>query len=316
MTGFADFVLCVCTSCTMPLQSFCTVRFTAVLNIILLLNLPGLRDYSMRKDKPVWRFAKSNEKKSRFESYLTDAILLAALSVAGYSCAFMYEYGYARHFGIPIYFVSPDYSVIAGALSGLGLMLILLVQIFNFTSIIFRDVGLPKLRTRLYLLITFFALIFSFYGFSLRAVGLYITCALIVIGTYLFAFLGSSGSIDERLEHAEKYNDPLESDIVTNKLSKIGPWSLILYSVVIYAPVISMAAGAGSARFQTDYHLIKELPGYALLKRDGDNYLAIRYDKVRGKVSEEFLVIKNDELKRMTLVNEKIGPLDCAICLR
>lgn len=53
------------------------------------------------------------------KNWVTDAFLLAALSVGGYAVAYAFETGYAAHFGYPAYLITPTFSTIAQALFAL-----------------------------------------------------------------------------------------------------------------------------------------------------------------------------------------------------
>jgi hypothetical protein len=74
------------------------------------------------------------------KAWLTDAAMLAALSVFGYTLAYLYEVGFANHFGYPSYLISPTPPVIAGALVVLSLG----AQILALLGVLWSDLKEPE----------------------------------------------------------------------------------------------------------------------------------------------------------------------------
>lgn len=271
----------------------------------------------MKKEKPIWKSAKQGGGKSKFDSLVTDAFLLALISGAGYACAFMYDLAYARHFGVPIYFISPNSSTIAFALFSSITLALLFSPLVGLLDMFFLDASLPRLRAKMSMLFICAALNVALYGLSLKFLEMMLACIVLIAGTYLLSLFEGSGNLSQRLQHAEKRRDiHTETDIVAKGLTRLGPTSIRIYGFALLAVVVSIGAGAASARWQKDYHLLREMPGFALLKRYGDVYIFVKYDLRNKKVLEEFVVLKDEEIKRMTLTNQRIGPLECAVCLR
>lgn len=275
-----------------------------------------IREGRLKSSKPTWKFAKKAEK-NELSKFFTDAIIIALTSGAGYTSAFLFEYGYAKHFGIPIYFISPTASTIAAAIFITATLVLGLTQIAGFFDLFFRESNLQRLRVRVNIIFILCCAVLAQYGISWKGVGLMLFFTVLVAGPYFLAALDGSGNFMQRLEYAEKYRDPsAETDIVTRSVTSMGEMPAKIYIVVIFGSMISMAAGAAAARLQADYQVITDIPGYVLVKRYGDIYVAAGYDSKSKKISEELMILKDDEIKKMTLKNERIGPLDCAICLK
>ena len=51
--------------------------------------------------------------------FLTEGFMLAALSILGYTLAFIYEYNYCNYFGIPTWLIQVDFSNIIFAIGSL-----------------------------------------------------------------------------------------------------------------------------------------------------------------------------------------------------
>jgi hypothetical protein len=79
------------------------------------------------------RFFSGTALDSQFKFSLTEGILLAASTGVFYLLAFIYEWGYARHFGIPIEFVNVG---LTNVLFTMALMLILIGVLLGLANII------------------------------------------------------------------------------------------------------------------------------------------------------------------------------------
>jgi hypothetical protein len=270
----------------------------------------------LKSSKPTWKFEKKAEKKE-ISKFFTDGLIIALTSGVGYTSAFLFEYGYAKHFGIPIYFISPTAPTIAAAIFITATLVLGLTQIAGVFDLFLRESNLPRLRVRMNILFVLCCTTLAQYGISWKGFVLMLFFTILVAGHYFLAVLDGSGNFTQRMEYAEKYRDPAaEADVVTRGVLSMGEMSAKIYIAVVFGSIISMAAGAAAARLQADYQVIKDIPGYVLVKRYGDTYVAAGYDSKNKKISEELMILKDDEVKKMTLKNERIGPLDCAICLK
>jgi hypothetical protein len=202
----------------------------------------------------------------------TDAVALGAITVTGYAFAYMFEMGFARHFGYARYLIEPTIATLASSLILLfilayGILPILVVTLHSST---------PE-RTRL---ISVF-LVVSFVWFMAQTVALIgIDKRSILAGVFLlisgWVFLSGLRS-----------NNPM----FLEKINRVKITILILI-VIANLLITAFLTGAYSGKRMKKFDFFSNDPRYAVVRMYGQTMIAIKYDFSKQEFLKEYKVLK------------------------
>lgn len=224
-------------------------------------------------------------------SLATDALLIGALSVAGYGIAFAYEAGYAKHFGYPSYLISPTPSVIAVAL---GAVFGLVIGLFPILINLFGNDKDTKNRAISFIVFVIFIPYIFFYEYSIRNYEISsIWSAFAVSLAVLIALFVK--------RRTENYFDAR----LTNIVFSLGLGGLSLASA-------AFIIGIYEAKGESSFYFLKDKPDYAVVRLYESMAIAVRYDFDKKNFEQEYYVLKigdeksDLEMKRVGVTGKRL----------
>ncbi len=231
----------------------------------------------------------------RPRSIVTEGLIVAGATAAAYLLTFAYEYGYCSYFGIPGFLIEPSTGTILFAAIFILVAGVLFIELSHLPRVLLSAIPWPILRLRLTLLAliwgTHTAMGLSFNWLKLLNLSM---LTLLLVGTYLYALIFTSGSFAERISKGEK-------DAELPKSAWDGPKKIFgataVGSVLIFCFAMNSAFVIGTlhARFQTGFTIVKSTPDLAVVKRYGDRLIAIRYEGRSPQATGEFRVIEKEK---------------------
>jgi len=216
--------------------------------------------------------------------FATDALLLGALSAAGFCVAFAYEVGYARHFGYPTYLISPTPNVIVTALGVvLGAALFLLPLL---TDLFDSSVSSVQRKASFWIIFIVFCGLLVGYVF--------------VTNNYQWASLWTVGlgAVTGVIMHWGDKSNAKRGSVSGPKVRVVFSGFLLLVGIYYLASLL----GTQAARDQKAFFFLQGKPDFAVVRLYDSLAIAIRYDFEKQQFVHEYLVFKlGDERKEMRL---------------
>lgn len=269
-----------------------------------------------------------NESTSR--KFITDAILISAGTGLIYAIAYVYEFGYCQHFGIPPNLISLSITTILVAGGA--------VAYFSFTLFQLSFLFLPFIRFssnpgerlhawREFLLFTtliiVLGLLFGFiYGFSWKGFKIFLALLFILYTVVaataalylLYSFLRQKIAVGEPSKptgisktapnYGLKSNDPwdyIERAIGRNGLAFVA--ALILLFAGAYL------AGNSEAARQSSFMFLEGRKNFAILRIYGDQVIAGEVDTDAKMLRPRYLLLRIASGESMELKRKIVGPL-------
>ena len=239
--------------------------------------------------------ASRNKLDSLAGRFATDALLLGALSAAGYCIAFAFESGYAKHFGYPTYLVSPTPSVIVTAVAAtLFIVLGLAMPIVEAVE------SAHKSRRKRAVNIGFGIFLVLMVGSALIE-GNFEMKAWITAGLTILVMTGMFWSSKKDAENGK---------VAGPTGFSLGVTALLL--IVTYT--LANLAGLVSAMNQQVFFFLPGKPDFAVVRLYDSTAIAVRYDFDKKKFAGEYRILKlkdDGELKleRMALKGNRLPVL-------
>ena len=237
------------------------------------------------------------------KKWMTDAILLAALTGWGYAVAYAFEMGYADHFGYPHYVISPTPATIAYAL-----IILLLVG-----SVAFQAIGVaasqadPRLRAAL-----LFSLLLGSMAFVLVVVSPWpaVSVATVAIGLAVLSWVWwRYFSVTRRRKtHVknpgranvsavsdgknERQTRAPSSDQIPHTEQNRTHLALLGFAALLTTFWIGQLGGQYVARLQNRFYMMQSRPDFAVVRMYGELVVAAKINKSTGLFTGDYLIAK------------------------
>lgn len=225
-------------------------------------------------------------------SIFTDGLIVAGATAAAYLITFAYEYGYCTYFGVPGFLIEPSPGTVLFTAFCMSVGGVVLVEWSYIPRVLLAEIPWPKLRFRLLVV----ALIWgapALMGMPFKWLALVnqILWTLLVLADYIFALIFQSGSFAERMLRGERASDTSRSPW-TGPTKTFGAMAVGLALFAYFSLLIAWVSGTIHARFQEGFVVLKSAPDFAVIKRYGDRFVAIRYEGASPRATGEFRVVE------------------------
>lgn len=251
-------------------------------------------------------------------SFLTEGLLLAALSATAYLVAFLYERGYCDHFGIPTLLIAPSTSNILAAAVAVSVGFLGTIPFLgSFTSIV-RDVrSSERLKPYRSIILTNILLAMAaiigatLYGVSWTLVSVLFTIFILINITN---FGPPAMRYRQYKTWRERFLATEEAEMrsggsIDLLLDSLGPRMMKVVLVVIVLLFASYIVGNANANRQKDFFVLNDPPNYVVLRSYGDTLVTSKLDRAAKQTGSEFLFLRISNIERLKLTAERIGPL-------
>jgi len=235
----------------------------------------------------------------QFKFTLTEGILLAASTGVFYLLAFIYEWGYARHFGIPIEFVNVG---LTNVLFTMALMLILIGVLLGLANIIAAFPALRVSREGAFRLIIFT---------TVNATVVFL--AYLSGNWYYWKVFGISFSVLALVLYVFPWMNKRRRVKVATWLPfpnlRLVPFTLLMAIWFVYGAVdYGDAIATKQKQFLTTNYSYSASQEMVLLRVYGDNLVLAPFNRNTKEVQMSFTILKVSDLKT-ALTLEEVGPL-------
>jgi len=260
-------------------------------------------------------------KKSWASILFSEGAILAAISSFVYLVTFVYEAGFCSYFGIPIFLITPNLTTVFVAASGIALLFLPAFPYLNFTAPLLRRVLNPTDRQKpfrlLYAMNTFVILsailVIAAYGLSWKRI-IWSAIAIVLLNVILFGrtFLpGKEGkTAAERFSDHQKTQDEDPFHLVDFAFESKGRKLAIATFFGFILLMIAFIFGNGNASRQKTHPVLKEHPGYVLLRSYPDVFIAASFDRRLKKIGNSIILIKGSAADTLEFTLEAVGPFD------
>lgn len=260
----------------------------------------------------------------RLEQSLFNAIFIPAIPIAAYAIAYEYERGICENFGIPLGFMTINFTslfLIGTTLIGFCVALVLLS---DFISSILPPIN-TSLQKSLYLTLMILFLFFIFVSESLssgpkfigRPKAFYIMVISFIAFEIIFAWVGFlRGRIKKtgkQIENNESKKENEHGELITRPsfviMNKLGQkWLLILFVIFI---LMSSAYDLGKldAKGQSNFLVIDAPQPAIVLRIYGDRLICIEGPFTTEKEKIDFTILNLANLPKLSMRWEAVGPL-------
>lgn len=240
-------------------------------------------------------------------SFFTDGLIVAAATAAAYLITFAYEYGYCAYFGIPGYIIEPTTGTIL-----FGAFLILAVSMFLIdASFLPQELlsALPHPMLKLRIVLVSIICVSPYLldrPISWLSIIYIITTSFVLLFDYIVALCSKPGSFSQRLSEGEKstYMNKTAWDGIVRKFGII-PVRVIIFTVS--GMWMAWMGGSMHAKMQEGFIVLKANRDFAVIKRYGDRFIAIKYVGSPARATGEFRILdKEKDLEFLESNNLKI----------
>jgi hypothetical protein len=245
--------------------------------------------------------------------FLTFAVLLALVPVAGYFVAYMYELGYAQFFEIDEAQIAVTSGAIAAASLRLLLGVALVLGIFNATV----NFGLERTRFRsrevmyVYTLAEAFiigAVAFGFAQMTLRSAAIAVAFVLVATVLVVLAIYSSGPGEGFWARTRVAIDEPEGPTLISPVFRLIGSGYFPIVVAAIVLPLYAYWLGGADARNQDTFVTLASEPRTVVLRFYGDTLVASRVAE-DGTLGRSRLVLRLGERPADEFVQSDIGPL-------
>jgi len=241
------------------------------------------------------------EPEGRLEkNWVTDAVILAALSISSYVFHYLFEFGYLSYFGVPAAFISFEFATIIPALLFLAAAYLLFIfVVWPFFHALIQVIPRP-LRS----VISFapWLVFLALFGFSSSSMLLMALVILLLFG------MNRVNAI-RPLQKMGGAGNPSPKVISTAYRDRILPhgsgWQFLY--IFITALLSSVAFGRIAAVTRTTYPVIESPSSCAVIYMAADRYICTPFNE--NEFERAFKVLYFQENQTIEFRNENIGPL-------
>lgn len=240
-------------------------------------------------------------------SIVTDGLVIAGTTAAAYIITFAYEYGYCAYFGVPGFLIEPSTGTVLFAAICIFTASALFIDASFLPRELLAALPWPRLRMRLVLvavlMVTPFILDRPLNWFTVLIAVLW---PLILLFDYLMALICKSGSFSDRISEGEK-NAYVEKSAWDGPMKALGVMPVGLMLAALITMQAAWLLGTLHAKFQEGFIVLKAEPDFAVIKRYGDRFVAVKYVGAIPRAAGEFrLVDKEKEMEFKALDKLKI----------
>jgi hypothetical protein len=245
-------------------------------------------------------------------SYISDAILIAAIPPIAYLFAFVFEAGYARVFSIPLEFISITLTNVFLAGSSILLISLFLLILLDLISMILPDTSSPigrAIGTLVPLFLATLAYVFYTLGTplssSLPAIGG--VWFVIIFLQFIFPLITQRNktSYSEKLAAGTRRET---SGILASLAHRFRQPYLLAYYLGL-ALYVTFCAGQSSAFRQHDFLVAHTSPECIVLRVYGDRAICAPFDAATHQVYTEFMLMRLAEINAQEFTVRSIGPI-------
>jgi hypothetical protein len=244
---------------------------------------------------------------------LTEGLLIAAVPVAGYWFAYLYELGFCKYFNLPAAFIDIGIPTVLGAILAIFVVLSLISIFaelpFTILSALPRSIGAPIRRIG-------FAIILMF-GFAIVArytlMQFMIVASIFAVPLLFFHFVfpliterGTSGYLAKLEAHYRR--DLQHESLMDIVAKKVGMSWFRLFFLLYLLSFASYFAGGYNARLQSSFMVLPGPPELVVLKQFGGRVVTATFDRKTRTVSPDYRLVSFDSsLGEFRFV--RLGPL-------
>jgi hypothetical protein len=214
--------------------------------------------------------------------FLTDALLIAAISVVGYVLAYSFETGFARQLGYHKYLIELSTANMAYALTITAVGAAAVLQLFW----VYRTTKVGAAPRSFWTLA----------GIGLGILALQVVLASKVFPQMLIIFVMGSLVIGRKL-YLRRY-DPLSTDPVVRR-TMTGVLVVVLIANAFFG---ARALGSWQARTQQNFYALHDDPTMLVVRAYGPNFVAVRFDPVKRQFTNELRVFRLEDKVPMNML--------------
>jgi hypothetical protein len=247
---------------------------------------------------------------------LLSSTFVAAITALGYLITYIYEWGYAFRFNIPVTLISPSLTTaFAVAMSLFVVIPVIMYGRSSLADITFRisPKWYPAAATASPLLVVCAASLIAFSLISISHI-LWFGTSVLFVATFIVPIFTQRGTrkYTEKIEaHRKQYlaehRKWLERNRTFRDFLSNHPQFLVLLGVaVVYGPAI---IGFGNAYSQKDFLVLQDAPDTVVLRIYGENMICTTYDNTTRTVLPNLVVHKLTGSTSKVMQWQRIGPL-------
>lgn len=247
------------------------------------------------------------------QTWFSEGLVLALLSVMSYAIAFTYEAGYFEHFDLPLSLIEINISVMIVAFFSLLVTLLLFYAVAEMFNPFWGKMPQP-LRSRFFFYIYFlFPTITNLVIARGKPDGIrFIFYFLAVI--MFFDFVVPAISRKDGKRYLERFAEPHKRDLayesVMDKLAfKLGFSWFRLLALAVVLLYLSYSTGLGKARSQTDYFALEGRANSVILMIVENKLIWTTYNQKTNEIAPSFTVEILADGTKYVAKKVKIGPL-------
>lgn len=248
--------------------------------------------------------------------WMTEGIVIAAVPVAAYLAAFVYEAGYFTVFSIPLALVRVDLTTVFIAL---GALVAVLVFVFALANTIY--VLLPGSKGVIHRSVVRIIFVLSpvvpflvISGmrreqvFVVFALGSLVVMSLLVEFVFPLITQRQQTTYTKKLEAQEELDRRirLPRSLIGNRISRPAIWAT--YAILV-ALVLSFNVGQGTALRQEEFLVTLSPSDRVVLRIYGDTLILAPFDRATQEIQREFAIQPIDKASELGLRLERVGPL-------
>lgn len=233
------------------------------------------------------------------QNNISDAFLIAALTILGYWFSFLYEYGYLSYFDIPTEFVSVGLPTIFYCLITAFAITLLFLPIINFIAMCWPNDF--RFRNKIFrILLILFVPVVNFLLFRYRSedIALYIVfgCWLLIF-EFLWPIITQSKvkGYFNKIKADEDSEDEVQSKILGSRIiDKFGIGGYSLFLLVFLGSTFFVKAGQANAYLKKDFFQLDDNPKLILIRTYEDIYITKAIMNNYSEFSSGFQIIPKD----------------------
>jgi hypothetical protein len=242
------------------------------------------------------------------KKFLSDALLIAAVTGTGYLSAFTYQFGYLQYFGIPTYFIDIN---LGDVLLTAAIGFLTLLSIATCIDLMSRDM---KSRTLKILAISLPALVMLFILFA-PVLGLYLDLSnTVIFGLFLIALIALIiGLIIYAIKTKDRIHDK-SYGLLSLAETAFGSFPVLFIASLIFFVFYSAGIGKMVAQGTKNYLVANTNPELVIIGTYSENFIGLNFNSSTKTFSNDVTLISPEKIASDNIVftGEDIGPLNPA----
>jgi hypothetical protein len=248
------------------------------------------------------------------KSWITDGIMIAAITAFAYVLSFLYEAGFCTSFNIPLSFISLSLTTILTAAGGLFIVIIMLFGVIHILYMIGildtkNPVSLAFQRTTLFSLLLLANVLL--YGRCwigwIRTAG---TLLFFLLLEFIFPLITQRGKGSYRDKLTAQVELEQEARSFGNILrTRFGNMGVIMFLIIWYGLMTAHTAGRAQAHQQEEFLVIDHSPEVVVLRIYGEYLITAPFDRSTKEIEKKLYIFMLSDNSPTLLTLEKAGPL-------